>query len=240
MDFLEKDMYDPVCNYLKEQGYDVRGEVKGCDIVAYKDDVLLVVELKKAFNLKLVYQAIDRQIFAQRVYVGISRDKLKMRDASYKGMVKLLKKLDVGLLTVAMDSPIKTVQEIVTPLEDIKSQNHRKKKSVKTEFDNRSKDLNKGGSTKTKIITAYKEKAIEMLCILEYTDVITYGELREMGYGPKMQNILSKNFYNWFIKIDKKTYALNEEGVEALEDIKYKELVDYYRDELTNKGVKRL
>ena len=50
-DFQEKDLYEPVKNMLEENGYEVKGEIKNCDIAAVKNGELIVVELKKAFNL---------------------------------------------------------------------------------------------------------------------------------------------------------------------------------------------
>jgi hypothetical protein len=45
--FAETDLSKPLQTYLAAQGYTVRCEVKHCDIVAVKDDVLIVIELKR-------------------------------------------------------------------------------------------------------------------------------------------------------------------------------------------------
>ena len=55
--FRETDLYEPVRRFLEEEGYTVQAEVKGCDVAAVKNGHLVIVELKKAFNLRLVYQA---------------------------------------------------------------------------------------------------------------------------------------------------------------------------------------
>lgn len=57
----ESDLYSPVRDYLQGLGYDVKGEVKGCDVTATRDGELIVVELKRGFTLELLYQAVDRQ-----------------------------------------------------------------------------------------------------------------------------------------------------------------------------------
>lgn len=57
----ESDLYGPVRDYLAGLGYEVKGEVKDCDVTAMRDGELIVVELKKGFTLELVYQALDRQ-----------------------------------------------------------------------------------------------------------------------------------------------------------------------------------
>lgn len=228
MDFLEEDMYAPICDYLRSNGYDVRGEVKDCDITAYKDEKLTVVELKKAFNLKLIYQAIDRQDFAQSVYIAIGRSNKGMRDTNFKSMVKLLKRLDIGLITVAMDSPVKTVEIILEPENQRKTKSYRRKKAIETEFEGRSGDFNTGGVNKKKIITAYREKSIEILCLVAKNEVISNSELREKGYDNKTLSILQKNYYGWFEKVGRGKYGVSAEGIEALEDEKYQKLIEHY------------
>ena len=91
-DFQEKDLYEPVKNMLEENGYEVKGEIKNCDIAAVKNGELIVVELKKAFNLKLVYQLLERQSFSKYVYAAIARPNESRRSSSYRSMLKLLKK----------------------------------------------------------------------------------------------------------------------------------------------------
>lgn len=67
----ESDLYGPVRDYLAGLGYEVKGEVKDCDVTAMRDGELIVVELKKGFTLELVYQALDRQRVADGVYVAV-------------------------------------------------------------------------------------------------------------------------------------------------------------------------
>ena len=58
---LEAALYGPVKRFLEGQGYVVKGEVRGCDLVARRgDEPPVIVELKLRFNLALVLQGIDR------------------------------------------------------------------------------------------------------------------------------------------------------------------------------------
>ena len=41
----ETELYPPVKAYLEANGYTVRAEVLGCDVVALKDDDVVAVEL---------------------------------------------------------------------------------------------------------------------------------------------------------------------------------------------------
>jgi len=68
--FKEEDLYDPLRKWLVNNGYDVQAEVQACDVVAIKDDEITVIELKKAFNLKLVYQCMERQKIGKYVYAA--------------------------------------------------------------------------------------------------------------------------------------------------------------------------
>jgi len=48
----EVDLYKPVKDYFTSEGYDVYGEVNDCDVVAVKEDELIIVELKLRLNLE--------------------------------------------------------------------------------------------------------------------------------------------------------------------------------------------
>ena len=69
-EFKETDLYEPIRAFLEEEGYQVQAEVKHCDIAAEKNGRLVVVELKRAFGLKLVYQGLERQSLTDEVFVA--------------------------------------------------------------------------------------------------------------------------------------------------------------------------
>ncbi len=65
----ETDLYEPVKAFLEAQGYSVKGEVRGCDVVGVRGaEPPVVVELKRNFSLALVLQGIDRLALTDRVY----------------------------------------------------------------------------------------------------------------------------------------------------------------------------
>ena len=220
MTFAETDLYEPVCRFLEEEGYQVQAEVKDCDIAAEKDGELIIVELKKSFQLKLVYQALDRQSLTEQVFVAIPRP---------QNMLKLLKRLEIGLLTVALDSPLKTVDVVLTPSDSLAWKNRKKRERLQAELENRQVSANTGGMNRRKIVTAYREKALHLCCILENREAVTYGELREMGLEEKYMSILRSNVYHWFERVEKGVYRLSEEGRKALEERDYEKVVAYYR-----------
>lgn len=229
MTFAETDLYEPVCRFLEEEGYQVQAEVKDCDIAAEKDGELIIVELKKSFQLKLVYQALDRQSLTEQVFVAIPRPQKGQREKSWKNMLKLLKRLEIGLLTVALDSPLKTVDVVLTPSDSLAWKNRKKRERLQAELENRQVSANTGGMNRRKIVTAYREKALHLCCILENREAVTYGELREMGLEEKYMAILRSNVYHWFERVEKGVYRLSEEGRKALEERDYEKVVAYYR-----------
>src|SRR5438270_13013134 len=79
-DDSEASLYLPVKRFLERLGYEVKGEVRGCDLVARRgDEPLLIVELKRRFTLALVLQGIDRLAVSERVYVAVPRAPRRFR-----------------------------------------------------------------------------------------------------------------------------------------------------------------
>jgi hypothetical protein len=227
-DFKESDMYEPVVKMFEKMGYSVRGEVKNCDITATKDGETIIIEMKKSFNIKLVYQIIDRQTFARNVYACIPR---KNANAD---VLRLLKRLDAGLITVALDSPLKFAQIVTEPSGMKKITNSRKKKAVENEAVSRTADLNTGGTSGVKLVTAYREKSIELLCLCDKAGRLTRNDLIKAGYEEKTYSILYKNYYRWFKKEGRAVYSVSEEGKNVLKDEKYETLIEYYKDKTEN------
>ena len=229
-DFKETDLYEPIRAFLEEEGYQVQAEVKDCDIAAVKDGQLVIVELKKSFNLKLVYQGLERQSLTEQVFVAIPRPKKGAREKSWKDMLKLLKRLELGLLTVALDSPLKTVDVVLEPSDSIAWKNRKKREKLQAELENRQVDANVGGMTRRKIITAFREKSIRLACLLEKEGQVSTASLRERGLEDSV-GILSRNYDKWFKRVEKGVYALSEKGKEALENEDYAKVVAFYRKE---------
>ena len=229
-DFKETDLYEPIRAFLEEEGYQVQAEVKDCDIAAVKDGQLLIVELKKAFNLKLVYQGLERQSLTEQVFVAIPRPKKGAREKAWKDMLKLLKRLELGLLTVALDSPLKTVDVVLEPSDSPIRKNKKKKEQVRGELEHRQVNANVGGMTRRKIMTAFREKSIRLACLLEKEGQVSTASLRERGMEDYV-GICIKNYDKWFQRVEKGVYALSEKGKEALEKEEYAKAVAFYRKE---------
>ena len=229
-DFKETDLYEPIRAFLEEEGYQVQAEVKHCDIAAVKDGQLVIVELKKAFSLKLVYQGLERQSLTDQVFVAIPRPQKGAREKSWKDMLKLLKRLELGLLTVALDSPLQTVDVVLEPSDSLAWKNRKKREKLQAELENRQVDANVGGMTRRKIMTAFREKSIRLACLLEKEEQVSLASLRERSMEDYV-GILSRNYDKWFKRVEKGVYALSEKGKEALENEDYAKVVAFYRKE---------
>lgn len=229
-EFAESDLYPPICRFLQAEGFTVRGEVKNCDVAAVKEDRLLIVELKKGFNLKLVYQALDRQALAKEVFVAIPRPTKGQNSKEWRNMLKLLKRLELGLMTVALDSPVQTVDVLLEPSESLAWKNRKKRATLKQEILGRSADFNLGGINRQKVMTAYREKSVELCCILEKKEQVSYAELRILGFSEKQIKILGSNFYGWFQRVKPGIYGLSGVGRSALSEKDMEEVILYYRN----------
>lgn len=109
----------------------------------------------------------------------------------------------------------------------------RKRRNIISEIDGRHGNYNVGGSTRTEIMTAYRENAVHIACCLKKYGQLSPRKLRELGTGEKTQSILSKNFYGWFEKVEKGIYKLSDRGHEVFG--RYPELSSYYSDMVKDK-----
>jgi hypothetical protein len=90
------------------------------------------------------------------------------------------------------------------------------KRAILTEIAGRSGDYNEGGTTRRKRITAYRENALQIACLLEQNGPMTPRKLRELGAGPKTLSILSGNVYGWFERVERGVYRITQQGREEL------------------------
>lgn len=71
-DYPESRLYAPVRDWLAADGYTVYPEAWGHDVVAYKGERIVVVELKMAFTRSLYLQLIRASMFADAVMGGVA------------------------------------------------------------------------------------------------------------------------------------------------------------------------
>lgn len=224
--FKESDMYAPIRDMLESQGFTVRGEVKGCDIAAVKDETLWIVEMKLTANLTLLYQAQDRKAATDWVFIAIPRPRIS-RGGNFAKLKKLLKALKIGLITVALDSPAKHAEIIFLP-EGKQIKDTKKANQLKKEIKGRTID-SIGGTAKKTINTAYRERCIRIACILESAGPLRATDLvKTYGCESDAHSILRSNFQGWYIKVSRGLFNISPLGREFLEKNADSVLVAHY------------
>ncbi|HTL48996.1 MAG TPA: DUF2161 family putative PD-(D/E)XK-type phosphodiesterase [Verrucomicrobiae bacterium] len=205
----EVEMYLPLKIFLEKKGYRVHSEVESLDVMARKGDELLVVEMKTAFNLQLVYQLIERLKMTELVYAYIPLEKGGRWPKSYKRMCGLLKRLHCGLMV--LDAAAREVVVEFEPAAFKGRTNYARKNLAIREFEGRSLDLNQGGSTREPLFTVYKEKAIRVAMYLLERGPAPVGEIREKLAIDNAVSILYDNHLGWFRRVSRGVYQLTPE-----------------------------
>lgn len=230
---FEKEMYEPLRQYLIDAGFEVRAEVKTCDLVARKPDQLIIVEMKRHLSFDLLVQAVERQGYADGVYVAIPKPAAFTQDKEWRARSRVLRQLGLGLLLVGRIGECYFVETALMP-EPVPEKPRqaraapKKRRSLEKEFANRRLDLNTGGTRGVPLVTAYRESALLVAHLLDIKGPLTPKALRLLGSDPKKTlGILRLNPYGWFEARPEHTYALTTAGGEAL--ITYAPLIDAFR-----------
>jgi hypothetical protein len=226
----EVDLYKPIQKHFSKLGYEVHGEVNHCDVAALKDDELIIIELKLSLTVDLLMQATKRQKITDQVYIAIPKPKYKMNSKKWHDLCHLLKRLELGLIIVSFLKSGAKMEVCFAPQpfnkQKSKSYHVRNRKKLIEEIKGRNVSNNIGGSSKTKIMTAYKENCIQIANLLERNGPMTPKALRHLGTGEKTLSILSKNYYGWFEKVERGVYRINDNGKKELKD--YPEVINHF------------
>lgn len=216
----ESDLYGPIKLFLTNRGFQVRGEVKECDVVAIRDDVTVVVELKPVFNLALVFQGIDRQSITPYVYLGVEAPTSPHRLSQWKDCQRLCARLGLGLLAVhfsEIDGDPLDVEVVREPGISSPRANSRRRKVLTEEFWQRSGDHTEGGSPRNRpVVTAYRELALQIGSFLHVHGPTRLRDLKEATPHAKVASIVARNHYGWFERVERGVYQITQDGVEAL------------------------
>lgn len=222
----ETELYLPLKTFLERQQFKVGGEVHSCDLVATRGDELVIVEMKRVFNLDLIFQGVQRHALSNTVYLAIEEPRGRARKR-WRAMLKLCRMLGLGLLTVRFERRRKSGARVDVALEPKPYKprvNSKKRQSLLREFASRSGDYNTGGCTRRKIVTAYREEALRLAWQLKSRGASKVKALAESALSRKAQSILYKNYYGWFEGLGRGMYQLTPAGIAALET--YKEVLE--------------
>jgi hypothetical protein len=217
--YAEAALYLPVKAFLERRGYEVKAEVRGCDLVARRgDEPPVIVELKLRFNLPLVLQGVDRLAMTERVYLAVPRPARSARGRPLAPerpeIRKLCRRLGLGLILVGLAR--KSVEILEEPLPYRPRQAKSRALRLIDEFARRIGDANVGGAVGVPLVTAYRQDALRCARALALGGPMRVAALRAVAGVPRAARILQRNVYGWFDRIERGTYRLTPEGDQAL------------------------
>lgn len=246
----ETELYPPIKAFFAQRGFEVKAEIRGCDLVAYHPDqeIPTIVEMKRIFTLPLLLQGLDRQKTGAAVWLAVERNRTKKgaHNQRFGDITALCRRLQLGFITVTFyktKSPVLDVwcepgapyaservraAAVADPAESAAESREayalaaaaggRKRGAAKLlkEFAGRSGDYNVGGSTKRKLVTAYRERSIQCAMALASHGPSAPKQVRDWTGCPNVAPMLRANVYGWFRRLGVGRYELAPAGFEAL------------------------
>jgi hypothetical protein len=210
---METSLYLPVKAFLEAAGYSVKGEIGGCDLVGINADdppVVVVCELKLTFNLELILQAVDRAAISDEVWIAAKVSAKGRGRESDKRYRDLCRRMGIGMLGVSDRGDVSVIVASVSPMPRT---NPKRRSRLVREHQKRRGDPVPGGSTRTPMMTAYRQQALGCAALLAAGPL----RVRDVRAGvPDAGKILLSNVYGWFERLDKGVYGLTDAGREAL------------------------
>ncbi|WP_018185312.1 DUF2161 domain-containing phosphodiesterase [Kaistia granuli] len=209
----ETDLYLPLKAFMEGAGYSVKGEVNGCDLVGVRDGdppVLIVCEMKLAFNLELVLQGVNRAAACDEVWLAARSSKAgkgREQDARFRN---LCRRLGFGIIAVSASG---AVEVIVEPFAAAPRRDPKRRSRLLQEHRRRVGDPQKGGGRGKPIMTAYRQD-----CIICATALLTGSQSPKQlkALVERAPAILQSNVYGWFVRESRGIYALTELGRAAV------------------------
>ncbi len=206
---METTLYLPVKQFLERLGFEVKGEICGCDVVALDKGspaAVVIAELKLTFTLELLLQAVDRLPACDDVWLAVRASRRGRGRESDARVRKLCRLLGFGLIVV---SPNGHVEVIVEPVPWRPRRDPKRRSRIVEEHSKRRGDPATGGSTRRPIMTAYRQQALECAKALAAAP----GRPRDLKPAmPDASKILLRNVYGWFERVERGRYGLTERG----------------------------
>ena len=192
----ETDLYPPVKAFLEAQGYTVKSEIEGCDVVAVRgEEPPVIVELKATFSLALVFQGVARQSVADSVYLAVPP--FPGRTGRGNDALALCRRLGLGLLSVRLE-PSPFVEALLDPAEYRPRRRRHRLGRLLREFQRRVGDPNEGGSTRRGIMTAYRQDALRCAAYLGTNGPTKAAVVAGATGVAKAGDMMRADHYGWF------------------------------------------
>jgi hypothetical protein len=195
---------------LEGQGYVVKGEVRGCDVVAVRGaEPPVIVELKKSFGLALVLQGVDRLALSESVYLAVGQWPRQL-----KNVRKLCRRLGLGFIVVSGEK----ADVVLDPAPYRPRLSKRRAGRLLGEHARRVGDPNHGGQAmRAPLMTAYRQEALRCAEQLAKNGPMKLAALRVTADAPRAASILQSDVYGWFERVERGVYALTPAGRRGLD-----------------------
>jgi hypothetical protein len=211
---VETALYLPVKRFLEGFGFEVKGEIGSCDLVALSPDsppLVIVGELKLAFNLELVLQGVDRAASCDEVWLAVRSAARGRGRESDPRVRQLCRRLGFGLLLV---NAANNVQIVVSPSAALPRRDGKRRSRLVEEHRKRQGDPTHGGGSRQPIMTAYRQQALACAVALAQGPQRVRDIRQSVPDAPK---ILQGNVYGWFSREERGVYQLTAAGRIALQ-----------------------
>jgi hypothetical protein len=212
---VEIELYQPVKRFLEGLGFQVKGEIGGCDLFAFKagePPIVVIGELKLAFNLELVLQGVDRAAACDEVWLAVRAASNGRGRENDRRVRKLCRRLGFGLVVVQARGGVEIV---VSPEEPLPRRDMKRRSRLMDEHRKRQGDPTAGGGSRRPIMTAYRQQALACAAALSQGPRRVRDVKQSVPEAPK---ILQGNVYGWFVREGRGIYAVTESGRAALEE----------------------
>ena len=211
----ETALYEPVKRFLETQHYEVKAEIGPADVVAVRgDEPPVVVELKTGFSLSLFHQGIERQAISDLVYIAVPTGKGRGFSRSLKKNMMLCRRLGLGLITVRMRDHRVVVHVDPAPYQPRRSKHKRAR--LLGEFARRVGDPNIGGTTRQRLMTAYRQDALRCAAYLAEHGATKAALVAKGSNVSNARRIMADNHYGWFVRVTTGVYDLNPDSTQVL------------------------
>jgi hypothetical protein len=124
----------------------------------------------------------------------------------------LCQRLGLGILLVEGGQ----VRAVLDPKPYVPRGNRRRRGLLLREFAHRVGDPNTGGSTRVKVVTAYRQDALRCLAALAAAGPLSLALLRAQTGVARAATICQRDVYGWFQREARGVYAASPKGRDAL------------------------
>ena len=209
----ESDLYPPLKRFLQSQGYEVKGEIHDCDVMAVRgQEAVVVVELKLTITLGVLLQAVDRLALTPKVYIGVPERSAALKQRRKK-LYKLFRMLGLGLLAINPGPRSARATVLIDPGEYRPRKSKHRQERLLGEFNRRIGDPNLGGTTtRNGILTVYRQRALAIARVLEERGPTKASDVAMAVGDPGARGILYGDAYGWFDRAGRGVYSLSPRG----------------------------